>query len=433
MEHFDLKYKGPVRFIYHANGSSMRIAIVCYHIAFDITAVGMLLREFIHGIISFETYGTLDRLSIPTSQNNKLVANIMDRKLKSSFNAMERFWKRELSNGVPLISIDSSKTCKLHGLSVTAQRPLSEELHNELRKLSKTLRTTTSKIMISMYQLFLSLRSGNRRVFITLPEDLRLSSLPEAKNITETVVNHIPIFSDIEPSMSMKEFLVTNSKHINDILDNSLFPYDEIEKLIPGDANKDLYRHVCNINDYTFVDQLKAMKMGAPLQLEENNNAHIFGESCIFVFSDRIAQTTSIKMQLCKGMYSQSDVEVCLDQIIGLLQEAVLQPEIKIGELKTETSKRILEGKFRRETSTGGLKDVNVKFFKPDIDGVMLMLGKKNIMKSDVIQFNFEERKKSGVPILKLETKKRVYTLQFLEDNVSSWKQNLIDLYRNFR
>ncbi|KAK6183409.1 hypothetical protein SNE40_010898 [Patella caerulea] len=433
MEQFDLKSKGPVRFIYHVNGSSMRIAIVCYHIAFDITAVGMLLREFIHGIISFETYGTFDHLSIPTYQNNKLVANIMDRKLKSSFNEMKRFWKRELSNGVPLVSIDSTKTCKLHGLSVTAQRQLSGELHNELRKLSKTLRTTTSKIMISMYQLFLSLRSGNLRVFITLPEDLRLSSLPEAKNIIETVVNHIPIFSDIEPSMSMKDFLVSNSKHINDILDNSLFPYDEIEQLIPEDANRDLYRHVCNINDYTFVGQLKAMKMGAPLQLEENNNAHIFGESCIFVFSDRIAQTTSIKMQLCKEMYSQSDVEVCLDQIIGLLQEAVLQPETKIGELKTIASKRTLEGKFRRETSTGGLKDVHVQFFKPDNDGVMLKLGNENIMKSDVIKFNFEERKKSGVPILKLETKKRVYTLQFLEGNVSRWKQNLIDLYPIFR
>ncbi|XP_050391837.1 phenolphthiocerol/phthiocerol polyketide synthase subunit C [Patella vulgata] len=432
MEHFDLISKGPVRFIYHTNGSSMRIAIICNHIAFDILAVSMLLKEFINCLKSLYKYRSLEHLSTPAFQNNRLAANIMDRRLKSSFSAMKRFWTKELSKGVPLISIDSSKICDLHGLSVTAHRQMSRELHNELSRLSKTLRTTTSKIMMSMYQLFLSIRSGNRRVFITLPEDLR-SSLPETKNFMECLINHIPIFADIEHSMSVKDFLVTNSKHINDILDNSLFPYDEIEKLIPEDANKDLYRHVLTINDYTFVDQLTAMKDGAALRLKETNNKHILGESFLFVFTDRNAQTTSLKLQLCAEMYSQSDVEVFIDQIIELLQEMILQPEVKIEQLKMVAPKRTLEGKFRRETSTGGLKDVNVKFLEPDIDGVMLILDNKNIMRSDIIQFYFEERKKSGVQILKLKTKKSIYTLQFIEGNADSWKQNLIDLYRNFR
>ncbi|KAK6170827.1 hypothetical protein SNE40_019127 [Patella caerulea] len=444
MEHFDLISKGPVRFIYHTNGSSMRIAIICNHIAFDIQAVSMLLKEFINCLKSLYKYHSLEHLSIPASQNNRLAGNIMDRRLKSSFSVMKRFWTKELSKGVPLISIDSSKICDLHGLSVTSHRQISSELHNELSKLSKTLRTTTSKIMMSMYQLFLSLRCGNRRVFITLPEDLR-SSLPETKNFMECLINHIPIFADIEHSMSVKDFLVTNSKHINDILDNSLFPYDEIVNLIPNDANRDLYRHVLTINDYTFVDQLTAMKDGAALKLKETNNKHIFGESFLFVFTDRNAQTTSFKLQLSKEMYSQSDVEIFIDQIIELLQEMVLQPEVKIAQLqetilqpqvkivqpKLAAPKRTLEGKFRRETSTGGLKDVNVKFLAPDNDGVMVILDNKNIMKSDIKHFNFEERKKSGVQILKLETQKKVYKLQFTEGSAESWKQNLINLYKN--
>ncbi|XP_050416655.2 dimodular nonribosomal peptide synthase [Patella vulgata] len=429
MEPFDLKSRGPVRFIYHTNGSSMRIGIICNHIAFDILALSMLLEEFITCLKSFYKYQGLGQVTIPAPLNHISAANIMDRRLKSSLSAMKSFWKRELSKGVPLIGIDSTKPCQLHGLCVTAHRQMSTELHNELSKLSKTLRTTTSKIMMSTYQLFLSLRSGNRRVFITLPKDLR-SSLPETKNVMECLINHIPVFADIEHSMSIKDFLVTNSKHINDILDNSLFPYDEIEKLIPEDANKDLYRHILIFNDYTFVDQLTAMKEGAALQLNETDNKHILGESFLFVVTDHNAQTTSLKLQLCAEMYSQSDVEVYIDQIIELLQETLLQPEVKIGQLKMVAPKKTLEGKFRRETSTGGLKDLHVKFLKPDNNGVMLILDKKKIMRNDVIQFNFEERNKSGVQILKLETKKKIYKLQFSDGNADSWKQNLFDLYR---
>ncbi|XP_050400119.2 uncharacterized protein LOC126817305 [Patella vulgata] len=338
MEHFDLKSKGPVRFIYHTNGSSMRIAIICNHIAFDIQAMNMLLKEFINCLKSACMYGDLKHLPIPTSENNRLAANIMHGELESSSSAMKSFWKEELSKGVPLISIDSPKRCDLHGLSVTAHRQLSGVLHNNLSRLSKTLRTTTPKIMMSMYQLFLSLRSGNRRVFIILPEDLR-GLLPATKNFMECLINHIPIFADIEHSMSVKDFLVTNSKHVNDILDNSLFPYDEIEKLIPKDANKDLYRHVLTFNDYSFVDQLTAMKDGIELQVKETNNEHIFGESFLFVFTKFNAQTTSLKLQLCAEMYSQSDVEDLIDQIIELLQEMVDQPEIKIGQLKMAAPK----------------------------------------------------------------------------------------------
>ncbi|KAK6172216.1 hypothetical protein SNE40_015928 [Patella caerulea] len=432
MEPFDLKSRGPARFIYHTNGSSMRIGIVCNHIAFDILAVSMLLEEFIHCLKSFYMYQSLEHVSIPAAQNHISAANILDRRLKFSLSAMKSFWKSELSKGVPLIAIDSTKPCQLHGLSVIAHRQISRELHDELNRLSKTLRPTTSKIMMSTYQLFLSLRSGHCRVFITLPTDLR-SPLPETKQFMECLINHIPIFADIEDSMSLKDFLVINSKHINEILDNSLFPYDEIEKLIPGDSNKDLYRHILIFNDYTFVDQLTAMKEGAAVKLNETNNNHIFGESYLFVFTDNNAQTTSLKLQLSEKMYSQSDVEDYIDQIIELLQEIVLQPEVKIGELKMVAPKRTLEGKFRSKTFTGGLKDLHVKFLEPDNDGVMLILGKKKILRNDVIQFNFEKRKKSGIPILKLETKKKIYKLQFPDGNADCWKQNLTDLYRNFR
>ncbi|MBP0624105.1 condensation domain-containing protein [Cupriavidus consociatus] len=148
--------------------------------------------------------------------------------------ALAAFWANELRDGAPLLDLATDRVrppLKTENGRVHAL-PLGEVLTEQVRATARSLRVTPYMLLLSVYQMFLFLQTGQRRVHVGAPTAGR--GMPGSESVMGHFVNTVVLACEIDPDASFAELAAATRERMARVLDHQDQPFPLlVEQLRP--------------------------------------------------------------------------------------------------------------------------------------------------------------------------------------------------------
>ncbi|MNT01853.1 Surfactin synthase subunit 1 [compost metagenome] len=148
--------------------------------------------------------------------------------------ALAAFWANELRHGAPPLDLATDRVRpplktengRVHDL------PLGEVLTEQVRATARTLRVTPYMLLLSVYQMFLFLQTGQRRLNIGAPTAGR--GMPGSEGVMGHFVNTVVLACEIDPDASFTDLTAATRERMVRVLDHQDQPFPLlVEQLRP--------------------------------------------------------------------------------------------------------------------------------------------------------------------------------------------------------
>ncbi|XP_060068232.1 phenolphthiocerol/phthiocerol polyketide synthase subunit C-like [Ylistrum balloti] len=348
---FDPAKDLPLRTLFANDGKNCRIRFVFNHLCFDNTSVMLFLGE----IQEFgRTYPNIS-ISMPTTTYD--IPKMVYKRLKKDINLMETFWRNRIPNNLQPVTFFPSTSCKCDPSRVTFARiQTPKKLINNILQLIEKNNWTLFQFMQTTYQLFLHLVLGVGCIPLLTIVDLRLH-FPTLNKDIATLVNTIPLFQDFsDEDQLLIDMIKENAAKTRKCLENSLFPLQEIEKIVSEQQEPlSVLRHQIIFEESTVSKEVKiedtnfenvlpdsafsgANTQKPMIQMVNTLTGSYSKESVMRVWHDRTTHEIDLELEYNSSFIDKKAGKDFLKAYIKLLKKLVKRPQRTVGDIKDQLS-----------------------------------------------------------------------------------------------
>ncbi|KAK6173394.1 hypothetical protein SNE40_016853 [Patella caerulea] len=302
-ESFNLEKSGPVRFISSSSSqSSFKVRLVCHAIGFDSFALGKFISDFQSLVVA-----NVSNRNIPLSVNYDHVGvNELQHIFHSNQKQTESFWRGEVPKSISNMNLNGNNfNSSTNTTSKVTNLKLDDQLSRKIFNLGQSLDTTLLKLFVSFYQLLLHINTGEDLVNVITKINLRhmlFQSGHEVCNLT----NDIPLFAKIATFSTFSDFIRENSKTIQKYLNNAIYPYSLIEKMVLSDECRNNLKRHCVV--------LEEARKTVPAK-----SLGLLHDTLLIVNSNSTTKSIDVQLQYRSSLYTSSEAKILLDQLQQIL------------------------------------------------------------------------------------------------------------------
>jgi non-ribosomal peptide synthase protein (TIGR01720 family) len=221
-----------------------------HHVAADFWSLEILVRE-LRALYDLARRGQPLKLPPVPLQHADCVQQEIDRLQGEDGRALAAFWDRELAGGLPALALATDRVrppVKTENGRVL-ETSLGLDLTLRIKARAKALRVTPYMLLLSVYQLFLFLHTGQSRLPVGAPTAGRTT--PGSEAVLGHFVNTIVIVAEAAPDLRFDALLDATRATMLRVLDHADFPFPLlVERLRPArdPSRSPLYQVMFNWN-----------------------------------------------------------------------------------------------------------------------------------------------------------------------------------------
>jgi non-ribosomal peptide synthase protein (TIGR01720 family) len=209
------------------------LLLTVHHVAADFWSLEIFVRE-LSQLYDMSRRGVAPKLPPVALQYKDCVLQEARRLRGVEGATLAQFWESELQGDLPFLNLPTDKVrppVKTEN-GVTHELALGQELSAAIKSAAKACKVTPHIWLLSVYQLFLLLHTGQQRMLIGVPTAGR--NLPGSEGVMGHFVNTLPLLCSLDPAESFGELVAKTRTTMLRALDHQDFPFPLlVEKLRP--------------------------------------------------------------------------------------------------------------------------------------------------------------------------------------------------------
>ncbi|WAQ97493.1 PPSD-like protein [Mya arenaria] len=246
---FDLENQYPIKFQIGETNSCLCIRVCVHKAVSDMTSIVLIFKEM----------KTFFESSLRNKQNNAHVHEVYPRKAINEAVRERRkdglkYWRQRIAFASPC-SLAKPMSEPQANFFKSTSKALGPNIYNQIMEFLRDSDATLFQLFASVYQLLLSVETGQPNVTILTDVNLR-AEIPAIAGEVVRGINVIPLSVQPSKQMTFKEFLGENKKQILADIEHGSFPYLDIVNILQPEIKANIGRHYLIMNDMTQFDIL---------------------------------------------------------------------------------------------------------------------------------------------------------------------------------
>uniref|UniRef100_A0A2C9MA35 Uncharacterized protein n=1 Tax=Biomphalaria glabrata TaxID=6526 RepID=A0A2C9MA35_BIOGL len=337
-EAFDVKEKGPLRFILHL-GQKLFLRIVYHKASFDFKAMMLFLQDL---VAAFDL-----KMKPPIIENEKHDKILMqseklnielDKVYKSKSETFAQFWSKALSQDVANTSLHGPRSQfppkPMVATNAVLRAVLTSELTQKITNFIRFHHVSLLGLVTGAYQALLHIVTGKSTVSLMFPVDLR-RFISDLESDVANFCNEIPLIAkfDEDSKMTTQEFIIENNKRVQQSIDNGVLPFTSFQGLAERTMEMfDLSPHGISIDMISDSDMAKdgpvrSIPAMLPMGLETN----------LLVQHNLFQGVIILNLGYKECVMSGARADVLLKNMISLLTSILTNPGLQLRQIKKYT------------------------------------------------------------------------------------------------
>ena len=237
----------PMRALFAKSAETCMLRLVFNHILIDFASIGTIVNDLLNMYFN-KTPENLNVLEVD-------VFPVFQKHMLRTRSQLISYWKRRTPHQLQSMSLtgiekDNLDPCQVEAVNNTIPVEIVELLQNAMQFHKVKL----SELVISLYHVLLyqQLRSDIIAIFMNM--DMRIH-FPEYKSYVGRFANLIPLYAEIDESMSLLSIIKMNKQTLSDGLENGLLPFHDIIECIEGITPSNVHRHQISIDYQRDMDE----------------------------------------------------------------------------------------------------------------------------------------------------------------------------------
>ncbi len=268
--------------------------------------------------------------------------------LQPKYEDIKEFWIKTLET-VPYISFADrvvSSTPQMDSISV--EKTVSAELFQKLKSFTDKEGLSLFKCLVGLVQLLWSIRANGQKFAMSTYVDQRIFS-PKLTTSVGRGVNFTPLSCEVrdDDKLTVLTFLRENGTMLEKCTENGIFPFGDLKHFLPED-----HYHNIMTSFVTFgTDEMRNMGKGNDMRGGLDANVRVkalFGPNTELYFdilNRKISKTIGIVLYARKDCFTEERIRMILNAFLGLLEDAVENPQITVRTLQSKPYITQLQGK----------------------------------------------------------------------------------------
>jgi acyl transferase domain-containing protein/acyl carrier protein len=335
----------------HLGEQNKILFIMTHHVTCDLWSLGVMDREL---WTLYKTYNSNELSPLPEPEFQYIDFAEWQTKYLLSEDRKKRYveyWRQKLEEPLPVLTLpaDFPRTKELSFLADLLDIHIDRELMEELKKLANQERATLFMIMLTSFQVLLSLYSGQEDILIGAPVANR--KWVEIHNMLGNIASMIIIRTDLSENPSFRELLRRVRKSCLEAYAHQDIPFDQLIMELMPKRNPDtnpLCQALFNLQsippvaDFNPVPELHI----GPYELKVNLTRY----EVEFRFWEN---ETGLDGVVCyhTDLYKKERIVRMIEHYMCLLEEIVKTPNIKLSEILLLTRAEKLENEKSGENT----------------------------------------------------------------------------------
>lgn len=330
---FDLDFAPLLRVELHYFDNSSILLVDSHHIIMDGTSLSLLIKEFcdLYNNENKVYENTIDYTDFSITENEFISSN--------KIIPIKNYWYKRYSDfEIPVINLpyDFSKSEIKTYNGKKLYFKFSKSLFENLGKLSNKLDISNYMIFLASLYLLLYKYSGQENLIIGSPIESRNNS--KLNNIIGNFVNNIALNLNINPELTVKNFILEVKNSVLDALSNQPYPYDLLIKDLKIPSNSSLFDVVLayqNEMDYTKI------------RVNDDKVEMLLADTKTSKFDltfEVVPSTFNINIEYNSDLFKKETIESLYDHFIYILEtiSKKLTTKIKNFDIITEKENMLL-------------------------------------------------------------------------------------------
>ena len=339
------------------------LVIAVHHLIADLTALLSVFRDL------QAVYETPEGESCTLDPGAKAYASFVawqEQLLEGSTGAeLASYWKRKIRQPVAVLEVHRAMG-KRQGVAAVRQFDLPLLIVKGMREFAKRIGCTSHAVFLSALAVVLRKYSGQNRFLLGIIASGR--TLPEFKNVVGYFANVLPIEVDCGATECFSEVLAHISHDLIGALDHEDFPFANIIQQSGSGRDIDQQTAVPVLSSwYTAAageDNLAGVMISNNGCSYKVGDLMLHSQPCqsrntqcdVFLSCLETADSITCQCEYDRGCCSEQMIDGMVANLMGVLQTAIQEPSMRIGEIPLEYSERNV-AEVVKANSTGGSVD----------------------------------------------------------------------------
>ena len=331
---FDLTAQIPIKFQIANNEKTTYLRIILHAVVEDLSTMTLLFKD-----LKNAANAIINGDALPKKHERAALPPILHKMITTRHHILRQFWSKQVRGIKKVVTLNKTKSAgsldpKLFKV-VKGSFPI--KVCEKILDFIHAHKLTIFHFFISIYQLFIHMKTGHESIPVMTSTDLRIHA-PELTNVVGRCVNDVPCIADVRKHVSFRDFCVSNSKSVGITLEHSTYPYELILDEIPSqEIRNNLHRHKLVMDNMTEFgsskhDDNKHFKIK---NLWDTSNDQ---ETYISIAYDMDSKIIEYKFGYNSAVFNEKYGENIPAEILSLIQRCLVNAEAPVSHVLEATS-----------------------------------------------------------------------------------------------
>lgn len=345
-ETFDVKEKGPLRFILQQSPKT-KLRIIFHKAGFDVRSIYQFIQDLVAAFDPTVKKTSWEKDGVSKSPKQSDDFNLeLEKIYRSKAETFAQFWAKTLSQDIANTSLQQQNRSQFMLKSMIAtngnlRTVLSPDLTQKIIKFIRQHNVSLLGLVASAYQTLIHILTGKSTVSLMFPLDLR-RYIKDIDNDIANYSNEIPLLAhfDLTKKVTIQEFIIHNNKRIQQHIDHGVLPFTFFQGLAErtmelfnqsphGISIEMLSPHDAAVINGKLNSGIKSPPAMLPLGLETN----------LFIQHNLLNNVVVLYLGYKECVINGMKAEVLMKNLISLLTGVMTNPDLQLKQIKKHARK----------------------------------------------------------------------------------------------